>query len=76
LGRRDDAPKIAAQVGVRLPDGVIEHEHKVVIAGALGTPEADLPIPPYVLGYCLGNGAASAARVTTGARLRQYFRAA
>jgi hypothetical protein len=47
---------------------VIEHELKVVIAGALGTPEANLPIPPYVLGYCLGNGAPSAARVTTGLR--------
>ena len=73
LGRRDDARKIAAQVGVRLPDGVIEHEHKVVIAGALGTPEADLPIPPYVLGYCLGNGAASAARVTTGCEAAPVF---
>ncbi|WP_150250898.1 replicative DNA helicase [Nocardiopsis deserti] len=39
--------------------------HSVVNAEALGLPERDLPLPPYFLGAWLGDGASTAARVTS-----------
>ena len=45
-------------------DGVREHNHKLLVAGALELPPVNLPIPPYVLGYWLGNGHSAAAIVT------------
>jgi hypothetical protein len=70
-------PEIAAEVHVNRKDGGVEHAHKVPVAAALETPEADLPISPYVLGYWLGNGETKAARVTTGFQdftgIRRHF---
>ena len=58
--------QIAASLHVKRLDGIREHNHKLPVAGALECPEADLPIPPYALGYWLGNGNAGGATVTVG----------
>lgn len=42
--------------------------HRTALGGALELSEADLPIPPYVLGAWLGDGHSVAARITAGAQ--------
>lgn len=39
--------------------------HSVANAAAIELPECDLPLPPYFLGAWLGDGASSAARITS-----------
>lgn len=57
--------QIAESVFRERADGGREHNHKLPIAGALQTPEVELPLSPYVLGYWLGNGASGAAIVVS-----------
>ena len=38
--------------------------HSVALAGALDLPDADLPVPPYLLGFWLGDGDSDTPRVT------------
>jgi Phage Terminase len=49
---------------VRRSDGA--RRHSIPVAGALSTPEAALPIDPYVLGAWLGDGHTDAGRMTFG----------
>ncbi|MDL2318398.1 terminase large subunit [Eubacteriales bacterium OttesenSCG-928-A19] len=37
---------------------------RIPINGVLATPEADLPVAPYLMGYWLGNGSATECRIT------------
>jgi replicative DNA helicase len=39
--------------------------HSVALTSALDLPEAELPLPPYVLGAWLGDGESAGARITT-----------
>ncbi|HEU0131341.1 MAG TPA: replicative DNA helicase [Mycobacteriales bacterium] len=43
----------------------VRRNHSVRNAAPLDLPEADLPVPPYVLGAWLGDGHSAAARITT-----------
>ena len=43
-----------------------ESNHHVALAGPVQTPEADLPIDPYVLGVWLGDGTSTKAEITVG----------
>ncbi len=43
-----------------------QKNHRVRLAAALQTPEADLPIDPYVLGYWLGDGTTTTGQITVG----------
>jgi LAGLIDADG-like domain len=58
--------QIADSVFIKRKDGGVEHNHKVGVAGAVTCSVRDLPIPPYVLGYWLGNGTSAAGAVTVG----------
>jgi hypothetical protein len=49
---------------LRKSDGA--RRHSIPVAGALDTPDADLPIDPYVFGAWLGDGSTSAGRITFG----------
>ncbi len=42
--------------------------HSVALTGEISLPDADLPLPPYALGYWLGDGDSDCARVTIGDR--------
>jgi Phage Terminase/LAGLIDADG-like domain len=55
--------QIAESVYIQRRDGVCEHNHKLPVADC---PEANLPIPPCVLGYWLGNGDKNIATITIG----------
>jgi len=62
-GRRDHAPAASPavvtteQVAATLRSGKDQRpNHWVPVAGAIDLPDADLPIPPYVLGVRLGTG--------------------
>lgn len=44
--------------------GKTEYNHAIPAAGAIALPEADLPIPPYVLGAWLGDGTSANAGLT------------
>ena len=59
-------PQIAESLSIPRNDGGIERNHKVQVAGAIGCPEASLPVPPYALGYWLGNGNTASAQITVG----------
>jgi phage terminase large subunit-like protein len=50
-----------------------EANHAVAVAGALDCPSADLPLPPYVLGAWLGDGATAGAGFTCHDRDRQII---
>lgn len=41
-----------------------ERNHQVALAGALATPPAELPVPPYTLGAWLGDGTSSSATIS------------
>lgn len=60
--------EIAASLKVDSPynveHGRVEWNHSVPIAGALQTPHAPLPLPPYALGVWLGDGTSGSAAVT------------
>jgi LAGLIDADG-like domain len=49
--------------GVTAGGGV--SNYSVCVAGALQCPDADLPVPPYVLGAWLGDGHSAGSRITT-----------
>jgi replicative DNA helicase len=84
VGGRAISPGLATisttrEIASTLSDGV---DHAVPAAGALDLPRAELPVPPYLLGQCLGLQACGRARVT-GAELlgrdciaAEYLRAA
>jgi len=42
-----------------------EYSHQVHLAASAQYPERELPIPPYTLGYRLGDGTATSGRITT-----------
>lgn len=65
------------RIGVRTTDQIAETlrykngrylsaNHSIALCGALDLPEATLPIPPYALGFWLGDGDSDGARVTIG----------
>jgi hypothetical protein len=43
-----------------------ETNHSIALAGAIQTPDADLPLDPYVLGYWLGDGTTCNSSITIG----------
>lgn len=45
-----------------------DNNHSIPVAGALQTPDADLPIPPYALGAWLGDGHSYSAAICAGAK--------
>jgi len=55
--------ELAATVRCATADG--RANHSVPVAAPLALAEADLPIPPYVLGAWLGDGHSAGARLTT-----------
>jgi phage terminase large subunit-like protein len=57
--------EIAASLKVKSGKFLINN-HRTALCGNLDLPEAALPIPPYVLGLWLGDGAANAAVITSG----------
>ncbi len=55
--------ELAATVRCATADG--RANHSVPVAAPLALPDADVPIPPYVLGAWLGDGHSAGARLTT-----------
>lgn len=48
----------------RLPKDGSSYRFRIPIAEAIDTPEAELPVDPYVMGYWLGNGTANKPYIT------------
>jgi len=69
-------PEIAASVHIRRPDGRVEYNHGIAVAGPLDTPDVELPLDPYLLGCWLGDGQSDAARMTSGEQDSEHFRVA
>jgi len=42
--------------------------HRIGVCDTLNLPDADLPIPPYTLGFWLGDGHSASARITIGTK--------
>ncbi|AWH13822.1 terminase large subunit [Mycobacterium phage HokkenD] len=58
---------LAPSVGGPRPDnGRMEYNWRVRCDAMVDSPEADLPIDPYLLGYWLGDGTSKAASITVG----------
>lgn len=60
--------------GRRADNGRMEYRYRVRCDAVPDTPKADLPIDPYLLGYWLGDGSATAARITVGAEDLEWLR--
>lgn len=58
--------QIAQSVRLNRPDGVVEFNHAIPVAGSLRSPDVDLPLDPYLFGAWLGDGTTAAAHLTCG----------
>lgn len=56
--------ELAKTVHLRRAEGRVEHNHRITLPRPLRLREAPLRVPPYVLGYWLGNGHHGSGRVT------------
>ncbi|HVE69020.1 MAG TPA: dCTP deaminase [Solirubrobacteraceae bacterium] len=65
--RRGDPPRVVttAEIERTLKYSAQEYNHHVELAPPAQFPEADLPIPPYVLGAWLGDGTSTQAVITS-----------
>lgn len=69
--RSEPAPSVKTTAEIertlKVPSGrYLINNHRTALAGALDLPEAELPIPPYVLGAWLGDGGTNGALITSG----------
>jgi len=65
-------PEIAASLQRTRGDGVVEHNHKLPVAGALRLAPVHLLIPPYVLGIGSATGPAPARSASAGMTPTQF----
>lgn len=54
--------------------GRVEYRYRVACDAVVETPEADLPIDPYIFGYWLGDGTSTSAQLTVGEEDLQHVR--
>lgn len=67
-GNRGPRTVTTAEIASSLVDRRGHTNHRIPVAGALGTPETNLPIDPWVLGYWLGNGRTRGGELSVGGR--------
>lgn len=74
-GRPTVAPVTTEQIAasLRVPRETVEFNHSLGVAGALQTPDVDLPLDPYMLGAWLGDGTSACAAMSVGDEDLDHF---
>lgn len=69
-------PQIAESIRYPRPDGQVEFNHSIVVAGELEIDDVALPLDPYLLGCWLGDGSCAGAQLTCGDQDVAHFKRA